>query len=81
LLDFPTSPATSCGPIGDAAGPDPANQNGRDLSPLLFKVLFKKYTPYEEMPEDKKIAKMLIEEYIWSEHNFIKYYFELQAVE
>ncbi len=30
----------------------------------IFKVSEYKCTLYEEMPEDKKIAKMLIEEYI-----------------
>jgi hypothetical protein len=35
---------------------------------------------YEEMPEDEKIAKMLIEDYIQSGHNCTKYCFELQAV-
>jgi hypothetical protein len=34
----------------------------------------------EETPEDKNIAKMLIEEYKWFGHNFINY-FELQAAE
>jgi hypothetical protein len=30
----------------------------------IFNVFLQKYTLYKEMPEDKKIAKMLIEEYI-----------------
>jgi hypothetical protein len=34
---------------------------------------------HEETPEEKQIAKMLIEEYMKSEHNFPKKYFELQA--
>jgi hypothetical protein len=42
--------------------------------------LLKKYKVYEEMPEDEKIAKMLIEEDIQSGHNCTKYFFELQAV-
>jgi hypothetical protein len=32
------------------------------------------------MPENKKIDKMLIEEYIWSGHDFYRYLFELWAV-
>ncbi len=46
----------------------------------LFKVFLQKYTLDKETPEDKKIAKMLIEEYIQSGHNFYQYLFELQAV-
>jgi hypothetical protein len=30
----------------------------------LFKVFLQKYTLYKETPEEKKIAKMIIEEYI-----------------
>jgi hypothetical protein len=30
----------------------------------IFNVFFYKYTRYKEMPEDKKIARMLIEENI-----------------
>jgi hypothetical protein len=38
----------------------------------IFNIFLQKYTLYNEMPEDKKIARMLTEEYIYSWHNYYK---------
>jgi hypothetical protein len=69
MPDFSVSPSPSCGPIGDSAGP--ATQPIRmeetyHISDFFFTYSRFSYrnTLYKETPEDKKIAKMLIEEYI-----------------
>jgi hypothetical protein len=66
---FPSLPLPAVGQLETLPGRQPNQSEWK--RPIifsyifyLFKVLLKKYILYKEMSEDKKIVKMLLEEYI-----------------